>query len=207
MIDTTFLDELASKAPTPGGGGASAYCGALAAALSSMVGNLTVGKARYADVEDLMQAELAKLEAVRARLVELIDADAAAFAPLAAAYGMPKSTPEEVAAKEAALQASLVGACEVPLEIMRQCLVVIESSELMAKKGSRLAVSDAGVSATFAKAALQGASLNVLINVGSMTDAPLAAKYRDEMDELLERGCAKADAVFEAVVAALRVAN
>lgn len=203
MVDTVFLDELASKAPTPGGGGASAYCGALAAALSSMVGNLTVGKVRYADVEDEIQAELAKLEVLRARLVDLVDEDARAFAPLAHAYGLPKTTPEEAAAKEDALQEALVGACEVPLEIMRQCVAVIDSCEVMAAKGSSLALSDAGVSAVFAKAALQGASLNVRINLSSMSDPERASSYRGELDELLDRGCAKADAVFAAVVVAL----
>lgn len=199
MVDTVFLDELASSAPTPGGGGASAYCGALAAALSSMVGNLTVGKAKYAEVEDEMRALLRELEGVRARLVQLVDEDAAAFAPLARAYGMPRSTPEEVAAKEEAMQAALVGAIEVPLEIMRQCVLVIEASEKMARKGSRLALSDAGVSAVFAKAALQGASLNVLINLGSMADEGRARDYLDEANELLGRGCSMADVVFEEV--------
>lgn len=203
MVDVTFLNELASKAPTPGGGGASAYCGALAAALSSMVGNLTVGKARYADVEEEMQEALVRLEDARARLVELVEEDARAFAPLAEAYRMPKASPEEAAAKEAAMQAALVGACEVPLEIMRQCAGVIELSDLMAKKGSRLALSDAGVSAAFAKAALQGASLNVRINLSSMADADRARAYQVEMDDLLARGCALADEVFDAVVADL----
>lgn len=203
MIDVLFLNELASKAPTPGGGGASAYCGALAAALSSMVGNLTVGKARYADVEDEMWAALARLEDVRSRLVELVEEDARAFAPLAEAYRMPKETPEEAAAKDAAMQAALVGACEVPLKIMRQCMVVIELADLMALKGSRLALSDAGVSAAFAKAALQGASLNVRINLTSMADAERARAYQAEMDDLLARGCALADEVFNAVAAAL----
>ncbi len=203
MVDVAFLNELASKAPTPGGGGASAYCGALAAALGSMVGNLTVGKARYAAVEEEMRFALAELEDVRVRLVELVEEDARAFAPLAEAYRMPRATSEEAAAKEAAMQAALIGACEVPLEIMRQCMAVIELSHLMAQKGSRLALSDAGVSAAFAKAALQGASLNVRINLSSMADGERACAYRDEMDDLLARGCALADEVFSSVVADL----
>ena len=200
VVDVTFLEELASKAPTPGGGGASAYCGALAAALSQMVGSLTVGKKKYADVEADVAAHMEKLEGARASLVRLIDEDAAAFTPLAAAYSMPKTTPEEQAAKDAALQGALVGACEVPLEIMRQCVAVIDSCEFMAYHGSRLAVSDAGVSAVFAKAALQGASLNVLINIGSMADAGRATAYREELDLLLTRGCQKADEVYAYVV-------
>lgn len=203
MVDVGFLGDLASKAPTPGGGGASAYCGALAAALSEMVGNLTIGKKKYADVEADVATHLDALEEARARLVQLVDEDAEAFKPLAAAYGMPKATPEEQAAKDAALQAALVGACEVPLEIMRQCVRVLDSCEFMAHYGSRLAVSDAGVSAAFAKAALQGASLNVLINIGSMADETRANAYREELDELLDGGSRKAEEIYAYVVAQL----
>lgn len=196
ILDTSFLDELASKAPTPGGGGAAAYCGALAAALGSMVGNLTAGKPRYAEVEAEMRSELDRLDAARARLVALVSEDAAAFAPVAAAYKMPKATPEEAAAKENALQAALTGACEVPLEIMRQCAAVLDSCEFMAHHGSRLAVTDAGVAAVFAKAAVQGARLNVLINVELMSDAVQTRAYREEADGLARAACEKADAVY-----------
>ncbi len=133
------MDALASAAPTPGGGGASALAGALAAALASMVGNLTVGKKKYADVEGQVLAELGELDVTRGRLVALVDEGAAAFAPLAAAYRMPRETPEQQAAKDAALQEALVGACEVPLEIMRQCVPVTESCDFMARHGSTLA--------------------------------------------------------------------
>ena len=204
MVNTDFLDALASKAPTPGGGGAAAYAGALAAALTSMVGELTVGKKRYAEVEGQVRSELRELDVTRGRLVALIDADAAAVAPLAAAYGMPRETPEEQAAKDAALQAALVEACEVPLEIMRQCVLVAESCDFMARHGSVMAVSDAGAAAVLAKAALQAASLNVVINVGSMADAERAARYADEADMLLDAGCAQADAVFAYVMERLR---
>lgn len=204
MVNTDFLDALASKAPTPGGGGAAAYAGALAAALTSMVGELTVGKKRYAEVEGQVRSELRELDVTRGRLVALIDADAAAFAPLAAAYGMSRETPEEQAAKDAALQAALVEACEVPLEIMRQCVLVAESCDFMARHGSVMAVSDAGAAAVLAKAALQAASLNVVINVGSMADAERAARYADEADMLLDAGCAQADAVFAYVMERLR---
>ena len=168
MVDTEFVEALASKAPTPGGGGASAYAGALASALASMVGNLTVGKKKYADVEERMRAELVELDDTRAHLLSLIDEDARAFEPLAAAYGMPKDTDAERAAQNAALQKALVGACEVPLEIMACCLQVIESCVFVARHGSVLALSDAGAGAVLAKAALMAASLNVVINIGSM---------------------------------------
>ena len=200
MVDTEFIEALASKAPTPGGGGASAYAGALASALASMVGNLTVGKKKYAAVEERVQAELLALEATRLRLLELIDGDAAAFAPLAAAYGMARDTDEAAAAQRAALQVALVDACEVPLEIMRQCVQVIESCVFMAKHGPVLALSDAGAAVMLAKAALLSASLNVRINIGSMADKARAKAYRDQMEDLIAAGGTLADDVYAGVV-------
>lgn len=200
MLDTSFIDDLASAAPTPGGGGASAYCAALASALASMVGNLTVGKKRYADVEDAMCASLERLAGVRSRLVELVDEDARAFAPLAAAYRMPRETPDEQAAKDAALQEALIGACEVPLEIMARCAEVIDECDLMARSGSRMAVSDAGVAVAFAKAALLGASLNVYINVNTLTDEKQACAYRTQADDLIASSGALADEVYARVL-------
>ncbi len=198
-VDTDFIDELASKAPTPGGGGASAYCGALASALASMVGNLTVGKKKYADVEDEMQRSLERLASLRMRLVELIDEDAAAFAPLAAAYGMPVDTPEGQAAKQAAMQTALVGACEVPLQIMDACAQVVEICATMAHHGSRLAVSDAGVAVVFADAALRGASFNVFINTKCMADTMAAQRYEEHADDLMAR-CGQQAAEISAYV-------
>lgn len=204
MIDRTFIDELASSAPTPGGGGASAYCGALASALASMVANLTVGKKKYADVEADMIVMLEKLATVRERLLELVEEDAEAFKPLAAAYRMPKSTPEEEVAKNAALQAALADACEVPLEIMRTCARVVEMSEFLAQHGSRLALSDVGVGALFAKAALNGASLNVFANVVSMDDKERAGAYRHEAITLMNVWSERADMVFARVLNEIR---
>ncbi|MCI8366786.1 MAG: cyclodeaminase/cyclohydrolase family protein [Eggerthellaceae bacterium] len=202
-MDTMFIDELASAAPTPGGGGAAAYCGALATALASMVGNLTVGKKSFRAVEPEVRASLQRLEAIRGRLLQLIDADAQAFAPLAAAYRMPKETPEEQQAKEAALQQALVGATEVPLQIMAECVAALVETDFMARNGSRMARSDAGVAAVFAKAALQGASLNVLINVGSLASEADAQDYRARMDHLLSEGEILADEIYAFVVDSL----
>ncbi|MDJ1650397.1 MULTISPECIES: cyclodeaminase/cyclohydrolase family protein [Gordonibacter] len=198
-MDTTFIDELASAAPTPGGGGASAYVGALAAALASMVGNLTVGKKRYADVEDDVQASLACLATLRARLVALVDEDARAFEPLAAAYRLPKATPEEQAAKNAALQQALVGACDVPLAIMRAVAEVVDEADYLAHHGSVMARSDAGVAAAFARAASDGASLNIFINAASMDDPALAAHYRGETESLAARTRERCDELFDFV--------
>lgn len=202
-MDTTFIDELASGAPTPGGGGACAYCGALAAALASMVGNLTVGKKTYAAVEDQVKEHLAALEGLRADLLALVDADAEAFGPLAAAYRLPKDTPEEQEAKQVAIQKALLGATTVPLDIMRTAAAVVEHTDYLAHFGSRMARSDAGVSAAFARAAVEGASLNVYINVASMDDSDLAAALGREADELVagtRERCDKLLAyVFEAI--------
>ena len=195
-MDTRFIEELSSAAPAPGGGGASACVGALAAALASMVGNLTVGKKTYAQVEGEVRVHLDKLCALRARLVELVDGDARAFEPLAAAYRMPKATPEEAAAKEAAIQAALIDATEVPLDIMRTAAACVEHADFLARSGSRMARSDAGVSVAFARAAVDGASLNVYINAASIDDAERAARYRDEADRLVAQTRERCDAVF-----------
>ena len=199
MYDTSFIDELASAAPTPGGGGASAYAGALAAALASMVGNLTVGKKTYADVEDEVRASLARLDALRARLMELVDEDARAFEPLAAAYRLPKATPEEQAAKNAALQQALVGASDVPLAIMRAVADVVDEADYLAHHGSKMARSDAGVAAAFARAASDGASLNIVLTAASMDDAAQAARYRGEAESLAARTRERCDELFDFV--------
>lgn len=185
-IDQTFISELATKAPTPGGGGASAYCGALASALASMVGNLTVGKKKYAAVETQVEQALDELAELRAQLINLIDADAQAFEPLAASWKMPASTPEEQEIKRRATQAALVDACAVPLEIMGACAKVIVLCEFMAHNGSVMALSDAGVAALFAQAALEGASLNIIINAQSLEDEAVAASFIARQRKLIE---------------------
>ena len=200
MVDTRFVEELASAAPAPGGGGASAYVGALAAALASMVGNLTMGKKTYAEVEGEVVRHLDELEELRARLIELVDADARAFEPLAAAYRMPKGTPEELAAKQEAIQRALAGATEVPLEIMRTAARVVDHVDYLAHHGSRMARSDAGVSAAFARAAVDGASLNVYINAASIDDADRARCVREEASAIASTTRERCDELFDFVV-------
>lgn len=196
MYDTTFIDDLASAAPVPGGGGASAYAGALAAALGSMVGNLTVGKTAYAQVEGEAQAALAELASIRARLVELVDEDARAFEPISRAYKMPHASEDEQAARHEAIQAALVGACEPPLETMRQALALLAPCEFLAHHGSRLARSDIGVAAAFARAAADGASLTVHVNAKDMDDRWLAARVSSQADDLREQVRAKSEELF-----------
>lgn len=200
MINTTFLDELASKAPTPGGGGASAYCGALAAALASMVGNLTVGKKTYAQVEGEISTCLTQLDTERAALLALIDEDARAFEPLAQAYALPKATPQEQAHKQAVMQQALVGAIEVPLRIMEACARVIALTDVMAHKGSRLAISDAGAAALLAQAALKSASLNIVINAASLANRAQAQAYLRRVDDLVYRAGTQAEETYAYVM-------
>jgi formiminotetrahydrofolate cyclodeaminase len=195
-----FSEELASPAPVPGGGGASALIGAVGIALGDMVGELTVGKKKYADVEDEIRELMARAQKLRARFLELIDADAEAFAPLAAAYRIPKDAPGRAETMEKALH----GAGMVPLEIMRASIEALEITEVFAEKGSRLAVSDAGCAAAACKAALQGAYLNVIINTKSMKDRSFAQELQEEADRLLGQGSALADQIYQTVADGLR---
>ena len=159
-----FLAELASKAPTPGGGGTAALVGAAGVALGNMVGNLTTGKKKYAAVEEKIQALNAKAETLRKELEALVQEDAEAFAPLAAAYGLPKDTPEQAADKERVMETALTRAALVPIKIMQKCLEGITLAYSYAVDGSTMAISDAGCDAVLCKAALLAASLNVFVN-------------------------------------------
>lgn len=199
MSDKKFLEALASSAPTPGGGGACAYAGALAAALGSMVGNLTLGKPRYASVEDDIRGHLVQLKACREELLRLIDADAKAFSALARTWKMPKSTPFQREARHAAEQKALLEACEVPLQIMRVCAKVIELDDFMAHNASRLALSDVGASAALAKGALKAAALNVYVNVGMMDDRGTADAFEREAEDLAKSFSYQADVLYDYV--------
>lgn len=163
-----FLGELASDTPTPGGGSVAALCGALGAALSSMVANLTIGKKKYADVEEKMKETLAETETLRLELSEMIEEDAAAFDKVMVALKMPKETDEEKAARKSALQKALVDAATVPLAVMEMCVGVISLAKPVAEHGNTNAVSDAGVAALVGRAGVHAAGLNVLINLGGI---------------------------------------
>ena len=196
---TEFVTALASNAPVPGGGGASALVGAIGTALGNMVGSLTVGKKKYADVEEEMLALKAKCDAIQADLLALIAKDAEVFAPLAKAYGLPKDTEEEKAYKAKVLEECTLTACSVPMEIMEKCCEAIEAIAQFAAKGSRLAVSDAGCGAACCKAALQSASLNVFINTKSMLNRDVAAELNAKANAMLEKYCPMADDIFAQV--------
>ena len=203
LIDNTvaaFTQELASPAPVPGGGGASALAAAIGISLGDMVGELTVGKKRYADVEQDVRNLMERSQALRIRFLELVDADAEAFAPLAKAYGIPKEDPNRAEVMENALKV----ACSVPMDIMRACGEAIDIIEDFAAKGSKLAISDAGCGAILCKAAMQAASLNVFINTKSMKDRACAEALEEEANALLAKYTALGDAVFETVVNRIR---
>ena len=201
---TDFLEQLSSSAPIPGGGGASAAVGAFASALGLMVTNLTIGKKKYADVEEEILEIREKLEQKKQDLVRMVDEDAEAFEPLAKAYRMPKETEEEKAEKARVMEIVLKDACSVPMEIMEKCCEAIEIIVEFAAKGSTLAISDAGVGAAFCKAALQGASLNVYINTKSMADREYAEELNRKADAMLEKYTKIADDTFNSVLGRLK---
>lgn len=198
-----FLEVLASKAPVPGGGGAAALGGAIGMALSNMVGNLTVGKKKYADVEDEVKELLEKGSQIIDDLKALVDKDAEAFEPLSRAYGLPKDTPEQAAHKEKVMEECSKVACSVPLEIMRQAYAGIKIHERMGRIGSRLAISDVGCGVVFLKAALVSGYLNVLINLGAIKDQAYLDQTNREVKALLEEGSRIADETLQAVIGKL----
>ena len=180
-----FLDELASKSATPGGGSVSALMGAQSAALTSMVCNLTIGKPKYAEVETEMQDLLQKSEALREKLTGLIKADVDVFNRLMAAYGLPKETDEEKSARSEVIQAVLKTATEVPLECARACSEAIELSRRAANKGYLGVISDAGVAVMAGYGGLKSAALNVYINTGSLKDRRFAEAKLAELETIL----------------------
>ena len=194
-----FVSALASSAPAPGGGGAAALVGAIGTALGNMVGALTVGKKKYADVEGEIIALREKCDAIQAALMDQVLSDAEAFEPLARAYGIPKDDP----AREFVLEQATHDACQPPMRIMALCGEAIEAVAAFAEKGSRLAVSDAGCGAAILKAALQSASLNVFINTKPLKDREAADALNAKANAMLEKYCALADGVIEAVRAGL----
>ena len=199
-----FVEVLASKAPVPGGGGASALVGAIGTALGNMVGSLTVGKKKYADVEEEMWELKAKSDKLQAELLRLIERDAEVFEPLSKAYGMPRATEEEKAEKSRVMEIVLKYACSVPMEIMEKCCEAIDIIVEFAAKGSALAISDAGVGVAFCKAALKGASLNVYINTKSMQNREYAEELNAKCDAMLEKYTKIADEVFDSVLGRLK---
>ena len=196
-----FVSVLASDAPAPGGGGAAALVGAIGTALGNMVGSLTVGKKKYAEVEEEIIALKAKCDALQTELLNQVEADDEGFVPLAKAYGIPKDDPT----RDEVLEAATITACAVPMHIMELCCEAIEYIAVFAAKGSRLAVSDAGCGAVCCKAALQAASLNVFINTKSLKNREVAEEMNAKANGMLNKYCAMADGIFNEVKAGFGV--
>ncbi|SMF95120.1 Formiminotetrahydrofolate cyclodeaminase [Methylomagnum ishizawai] len=180
-----FLDALASKAPTPGGGSAAAIMGAMGAALVGMVGNLTVGKKNYEAVEAEMKAMLEQADGLRARLTDLIRADVEAFKQVMGAYALPKDTDAQKQARAEAIQAALKTATDVPLDCARACAEIVRLSRIAAEKGNRNVASDAGAAVAAGYAALRCSALNVHVNVGSIKDGEFVASRLAELDRIM----------------------
>lgn len=199
-----FVEVLSTKAPVPGGGGASALVGAIGCALGNMVGSLTVGKKKYAEVEAEIRDLQAKCDTLQKEFLELVEKDAEVFEPLSKAYGMPKETEEEKAEKARVMEIVLKDACSVPMEIMEKCCEAIELLSVFAEKGSVIAISDAGVGASVCRSALEGASLNVYINTKSMADRAYAEELNQKADQMLDVYGKKADEIFKQVMGRLK---
>lgn len=194
-----YLDTLASKSATPGGGSAAALMGAQAAALTSMVCNLTIGKPKYAEVETEMQALLEKSEALREVLTAMIKADIDVFNRLMATYGLPKETDDEKVARSAAIQTVLKDATDVPLACAKACAEVIVLSRIAAEKGSSAVISDAGVAVMSGYAALKSAALNVYINAASLKDREFADEKLAELTAILNGAEIASQEIYELV--------
>ena len=189
-----YVKLLSSKDPIPGGGGTAALVGALGVALGNMVGSLTVGKKKYADVQSEVLRLKAKAEALQERLLEMVERDAEAFAPLAAAYSLPAGDEKDCIMEEA-----LAAAAAAPLRIMALCGEAVEIVERFAAVGSRMAVSDAGCAAACLWAALSAANLNVRINTRLMKDRQRAEGLNRSADYYLSHGTGRAFAVYQQV--------
>ena len=195
----TFLDDLASERPTPGGGGAAAVCGAIGAALVSMVANLTIGKKNYKSVSDDLKAVNAKAEALRAELTRAIEEDVVAFNAVMGAYGLPRATDDEKAKRTASIQAALKDATLTPLRAVKACFEVMRLSAAVAEKGNLNVISDAGVAVLAANAGLRSAALNVFINAKAIKDRDFAEKQIAEVNALLAQAAEATESVYQTV--------
>lgn len=194
-----FLDELAGKQATPGGGSAAALLGAQGAALVAMVCNLTIGKPKYVEVDADLRALLAEAEALRETLTRMIQADVEVFDRLMACYGLPKASEAEKAYRAEQIQVVLKDATEVPLACAKACAQAISLSRVAAEKGALAVISDAGVAVMAAYAGLKSAALNVRINAGALKDKAFADSRLAELQALLATGEQEAEAIYRIV--------
>lgn len=200
MQVTEFVNLMASDAPAPGGGSAAALEGALGAALTAMVCVLTVGKKKYADVQELAVESQKKAEDLKARFVDVMDRDTEAFNAVSAVFAMPKDTDEQKAARKAAMQEALKGCTKTPFEMMQLACETLELTRSLVGRLNASAASDLGCSALSLRAAIQGAWLNVLINVSGINDEAFAAEYRKNGEALLAKALPLADEIYAEIL-------
>jgi len=206
LVDNTineFCAVLASGEPTPGGGSTAALAGALGAALTEMVASLTVGRKKYAGHEELMLGCLERSEALRLRFIDIIDRDAKAFDGVSAVFAMPKETEEEKAARSLAMQAALKACTQTPVEMMECALSAFELISDMLGKFNENAASDLGVAALCLKAAVQGAWLNVLINLGGIKDEAFVSGCVEHGEAVLSKALPLADEIYDVILKSL----
>jgi methenyltetrahydrofolate cyclohydrolase len=194
-----FLDDLASRKPTPSGGSAAAVMGAMGAALVSMVCNLTIGKMQYRDFEEELKSVLTKAEALRRDLTKMVEEDVQAFDEVMRAYGMPRLTKDETTTRAEAIQTALKAATLVPMRCCRACREVITIGSVVAEKGNRNVVSDAGIAALAAYAGLRSAALNVFTNARAITDRIFAEEQLAELEQLLSEAATATEASYQVV--------
>ena len=199
-----FLGELSSKAPVPGGGGASAIGGAIGNGLGQMVANLTIGKKKYAEYEEELKELLERMKELQRGFTDLADRDGEVFAPLAAAYRLPYETDLEKQYKDQVMEASLLAASLIPMQIMETCMEMLAILSVLAEKGSRMAISDVGVGVQFIRASLTGAAMNVFINTGSMKNRDEAERLNERAQLMIDRGTEAADETYAKILKGLQ---
>ncbi len=201
---SAFLDDLASPSPAPGGGSVAALAGALGSALTTMVCNLTIGKKKYAPVEEDMKKVRAEAEKLRARFTELVDEDTVAFNKVMEAYTLPKDSEAQKTIRSAAISAATKEATLVPLEVMKHCIDAMALAQQVASSGNTNSASDAGVSALMLHAACEGAALNVKINLNGLSDGEFVGWKSDEVESLLKTSRMMLEETSEIVAAKIK---
>ncbi len=200
---TEFLDELASKSPAPGGGSVAALSGALGAALTSMVCNLTIGKEKYQDFEETITLLLKKSETIRKTLTQLIDKDTEAFNEVMKAFKLPKDTTQQKEERKEIIQQAFKTAASIPLETARACLKVLDLTQVVAEKGNQNSISDAAVAALMAHAGVQSAVLNVKINLSSIKDETFVNSTKKEINKIKLKSKEKTYSILDTVSEAI----
>ena len=201
---SSFLDELASPSPAPGGGSVAALAGALGAALTTMVCNLTIGKKKYLAVDEDMKKVRAEAEKLRVRFTELVDEDTQAFNKVMEAYTLPKDSEAQKTLRGAAIAAATKEATLIPLEVMKHCIDAMALAQQVASSGNTNSVSDAGVSAYMLHAACEGAALNVRINLNGLSDGDFVGWKSDEVESLLKTSRMMLEETSEMVAAKIK---